>query len=644
MNTIDPTVRRLFTEAASFFPHKIGELVFFEKYSRWSNALGRRETWPETVQRAVDYLRELSEDRLGEDDYTEIQNAVLNMDVLPSMRLLAMAGEPARRSHITLYNCGYLPVDSLDAFVEALIISMSGTGLGYSVEQKYVQQLPVIVPQHGLAPVRWVVEDSAEGWAEALRVGLGAWFHGFDMDFEYHLVRPAGAILRIKGGRASGPDPLRRMLEFARNRILGRQGAKLSTLDCHDIMGNIALGAVSGGHRRSAMIALYSWNDQEMRTCKDGRFWEHSPWRTTANNSAVLEDAGMGDAELRDHFQSMAAGGNGEPGIFSRVAARDMRPLRRQDAEFGTNPCAEISLRAMQFCNLTEVVLKPWDDNKSIFRKTLIAAKIGTIQAMATNFPGLRPRWKQNCEEERLLGVGFTGQMDCPSFQDPLIMNMCKEIAYIGNMQTAKELGINSAASITCVKPSGSTSLLTDSASGVHTRWAPFYERNIRVMATSPVAKALLMQNAPMDPENGQTWENADTFVIHFPMKAPDGAKTRNDRSALEQMEYWKLCKLNLTEHNPSVTITYRPEETQVVEDWIVQNRDILGGMAFLPHFDEDIHLQQMPNREITELEYYRKCAEFPPIDYSYVTMFEEADQTTSAQEIACSAGQCSLE
>lgn len=642
-NTVAPATRQLFQEAGSFFANPISELVYFEKYSRWSDDLGRREVWPETVKRAVDYLRELSEDRLPEETYARLHDAILHKRILPSMRLLAMAGEAARRSHITLYNCAYLPIDGIDSFVEALIISMSGTGLGYSVEQRNTNRLPVVLPQKEFSKARFQVPDSAEGWAQALKLGLECWFFGFDIEFDYSLVRPAGAVLRTKGGRASGPEPLQRMLDFARRTILARQGGKLSSLDCHDIMGNIAKGAVSGGHRRSAMIALYTWDDQEMRHCKDGSFWEHAPWRSTANNSAVLVDDNPDPSDVRAHLEALFAGGNGEPGIFSRAAARRMRPDRRADALFGTNPCAEISLQDRQLCNLTEVILTPYDTVETILEKVTLATILGTIQSLATNFPGLRSEWKRNCEEERLLGVGFTGQMDCPPFQSAVVMQQCRTLAVAVNGLYAGMLGINRSASVTCVKPSGSTSLLTDSASGLHTRWAPYYERNIRVMATGPVAKTLLYNNAPMDPENDQEWDTADTYVAHFPMKSPEGVPTRGDRTAIEQMEYWKLCKLNLTEHNPSVTITYRPEEIPDVERWVGENIAILGGMSWLPHFDEDISLRQMPNRQLTRAEYEAMKARENRIDYSVVTMFEQSDQTAAAQELACSAGTCEV-
>lgn len=637
------STKEAFAISDTYFPDPISKLVYFEKYSRWDEALGRRETWVETVDRAVNYLKELSEYRLPEEEYAEIRHAILTMQVLPSMRLLAMAGAPARRSQITIYNCSFINIDCITAFVEALIISMSGTGLGYSVEKKHVKNLPRVLPQQQFIPTQhFLVPDTSEGWAEALRVGLNAWFNGYDVKFDYSLIRPAGSVLKIKGGRASGDKPLRNMLDFARTTILGRQGQRLTPLDCHDIMGNIALGAVSGGHRRSAMIALYSWDDQEMRHCKDGEFWTTAPWRTTANNSAVLDDAKMDDAALRSHFRDMVAGGNGEPGIFSRVAARSLRPDRRDDAEFGTNPCGEISLRDQQFCNLTEVILRPQDTFTTILNKTRLATIIGTIQSLAVDFPGLRQAWAKNCQEERLLGVGYTGQMDCPMFQDAFVMWQCKEYAKITNKEYARKFGIPQSASITCVKPSGSTSLLTNSSSGLHARWAPYYERNIRVMASGPVAQMLLANMVPMDPENGQTWDDADTYVAHFPMKSPEGAITRQQRTALEQCEYWKMAKLHLTEHNPSVTITYRPEEAQAVEDWVVKNRSILGGMAFLPHWDEDISLKQMPNREITEEEYHALKAQHPEnIDTSLITVFEKSDRTTAAQELACSAGGC---
>jgi ribonucleoside-triphosphate reductase (thioredoxin) len=634
-----------FDVADQYHPTETSKYIYYEKYSRWSNELGRRETWPETVKRAVDFLWELADGRLEEDLYDEIYHAVLRMDVLPSMRLMAMAGDAARRSHITLYNCAYLTVDNLDAFAEALVISMSGTGVGYSVEQKYTNQLPVVIPQKEFPRVQFVVQDSAEGWVDALRTGLNCWFNGFDIEFHYELVRPAGAILKTKGGRASGPQPLRAMLDFTRGRILDRQGGKLSSLDCHDIMGNIAMGAVSGGHRRSAMIALYSWNDQEMRHCKDGEFWNHAPWRTTANNSAVLDGTSydVTDSDLRLHFQAMAEGGNGEPGIFSRDAASNLRPERRANAVFGTNPCAEISLRPWQFCNLTEVVLKPNDTFESIIRKTRLATLIGTIQASATYFPGLRSAWARNCEAERLLGVGFTGQMDCPTFQNPDIMQWCKAIAVEWNRHYAQHLGINSAASTTCVKPSGSTALLTDASSGLHTRWSKYYIRRFRTLANGPISQVLQESGFDLQPENGYTMEDTPLHVVSFPCKAPLGAVTRDQRSALQQCEYWKTVKLNLTEHNPSVTITFKPDEVKAVEDWVVANRGILGGMAFLPHFDEHIGLQQMPYESITQRKYQKLVDKTPKMNVKLLNDIEKTDHTTAAQEVACSAGLCEL-
>jgi ribonucleoside-triphosphate reductase (thioredoxin) len=644
---LSPTLNlgsNVFDIANQYHPNEISKYIYYEKYSRWSNELGRRETWPETVKRAVDYLWELGDGRLEEDAYAEIYNAVLHMDVLPSMRLLAMAGDAARRSHITLYNCAYLPVDSLDAFTEALTISMSGTGVGYSVEQKYVNQLPFIQRQKEYSKLSYLIPDSAEGWVEALKIGLQCWFNGFDIDFDYRLIRPSGAILRTKGGRASGPEPLRNLLEFTRSRVLARQGQKLSTLDCHDIMGNIALGAVSGGHRRSAMIALYTWDDQDMRHCKDGEFWNYAPWRTTANNSAVLDRDGIvSDRELRQHFQAMVQGGNGEPGIFSRASANALRPTRRGAADYGTNPCAEISLRPMQFCNLTEVILRPNDTLETIVKKTRIATLIGTIQASATNFPGLRKEWAKNCEEERLLGIGFTGQMDCPAFQTPNVMMWCREIAKSWNEHYAAHLGINAAAATTCVKPSGSTALLTDASSGLHARWSPYYIRRFRTLANGPLSQVLQQSGFDIQPENGYDISNTQLHVVSFPAKAPECAVTREERSALEQCEYWKMAKLNLTEHNPSVTITYKPDEVQAVEDWVVANRSILGGMAFLPHFDEDIGLKQMPYETITESLYNELVAKTPIVSYAALNAIEKTDHTASTMEPACSSGLCEL-
>ncbi len=634
-------VRRAYAESDTYFPTQLQKFQFYDKYSRFNYELGRRETWIETVDRAVDFLKELSEYRLPADTYNRIRQGILEMKVMPSMRLLAMAGPAARRNNIALYNCSYMPVDSVDSFVEALIISMSGCGVGFSVERQYVEQFPRIVRQKGNPPQTFVIPDSSEGWAEAVRLGLAAWFNGEDVVFDYSQVRPAGRPLRVKGGRASGPEPLRKMLDFARNRILSRQGGFLRPLDAHDIMCAVGDAAVSGGVRRTAMISLFDYDDLEMRHCKDGDFWRNNSQRWNANNSAVWPERELTQAEITRFVLDMVESGRGEPGIFNRKAAVESRPERRKPAAFGTNPCGEILLRPYQFCNLTSAVARSEDDYESLREKVELAAIIGTIQAMATYFPGLRAEWRDNCTEERLLGVDLNGQMDSLAAQDPDIQEKLRLTAVETNRQYAALLGINQSTAVTCVKPSGNSSQLLNSASGLHARWSDYYIRNVRVASHSPVCKVLQDAGAPIDPENGQTRDNANTWVVHFPVKSPAHAVTRNDRTALEQCNFWLQNKVRYTEHNPSVTITYQPDEVLDIIRWIWEHQDKVGGMAFLPAFDAQY--DQMPYVEITAEEYESLAAKFPPIDFSKIYRYEEEDLTTAAQEFACLSGQCDI-
>jgi ribonucleoside-triphosphate reductase len=639
---IPEDVRAAFAASDPYFPTPIQRFQFFDKYSRFNYELGRRETWIETVDRSVDFLHELAGDRLPSDTYQRIRKGILEMRVTPSMRLLAMAGPAARRNNISIYNCSYQPVESIDSLCEALIISMSGCGVGFSVESKYVENFPRIRRQTGLAPDLWVVEDSAEGWADALRYGLERWFDGGDVYFDTSMIRPAGAPLKIKGGRASGPDPLRTMLDFMRRRILARQGSFLRPIDAHDMMCAVGSAAVSGGVRRTAMISLFDYDDGEMLASKSGDFERENSQRWNANNSAVWPAHGLDQIQFTRQFLEMVESGRGEPGIFNRQMALESRPARRAAAEFGTNPCGEINLRPWEFCNLSAVVARADDTIESMRDKVELATIIGSIQSLATHFPGLRPIWQQNCEEERLLGVDITGQMDSAIAQDAGAKDGLRHVAIEVNRMTARALGINQSASITCVKPSGNTSQLVDCSSGLHARWAPYYVRNVRVAASSPLSKVLKDAGAPMNPENGDDPVNPRTWVVSFPVKAPEGAVTRNDRSALEQCEFWLQNKLHWTEHNPSVTITYKPDEVIDVMKWVWDHREKIGGMAFLPSFDAKY--DQLPYIEIGKDEYERRMAEFPDIDFSKIYRYETDDRTNAAQELACSAGVCEVE
>lgn len=635
-------VKAAFEESDLYFPTQLQKFQFFDKYSRFSYELGRRETWVETVNRAINYLRELSENKLGDEVYTRLQKSVLEMKAMPSMRLLAMAGSPARRQNVSVYNCSYMPVDSIDAFVEAMLISMAGCGVGFSVESKYVENLPRVKRQTASLPLTYVVEDSTEGWGNAVRMGLSTWFEGGDIQFDFSQVRSAGAILKTKGGRASGPEPLRKMLEFARVRIMARQGSFLRPIDAHDIMCEVGNAAVAGGVRRTAMISLFDWDDTEMRNCKSGDFERENSQRWNANNSMVWPERGITQEELISQVLEMVKGGRGEPGIFNRQGAVAMRPARREAAEFGTNPCGEIILRPFQLCNLTIAVARSGDTYESLKDKVEVAAILGTIQSMATNFPGLRPIWKHNCEEERLLGVDITGQLDSLVVQDPAVMTRLKQVAVETNQKYAAMLGINQSACVTCVKPSGNSSQLLNCSSGLHARWSPYYIRNVRVGAHTPMYKVMKDVGVPMDPENGQTAQEANTWVAHFPVKSPEGAIIRKNRNAIQQCEYWLQNKIFWTEHNPSVTISYHPHEVIDLMKWVWEHKDIIGGMAFLPSFDANY--AQMPYQETTKEEYEALAAKFPNIDFSKLYRYEEEDYTKAAQELACIAGACDIE
>ena len=634
-------VKAAYAESDAYFPTPIQKFQFFDKYSRFNYDVNRRETWVETVDRSMNFLHDLAQDRLDSSVYERIRTSILRMEVMPSMRLLAMAGPAAHRNNMAIYNCSYMPVDSIDSFVEALLISMAGCGVGFSVEQNYVSKLPAVQLQNYQFTDRWIVEDSAEGWGAALRHGLETWFSGSDVSFDYQLIREAGAPLRTKGGRASGPEPLRLLLNFMREKILSRQGSTLRPVDAHDMMCMVGSAAVSGGVRRTAMISLFDQNDHQMLQSKSGDFESHSSFRWNANNSVVWPMEGITQPDFIAQFMEMVNNGRGEPGIFSRQAANKWRPVRREMADFGTNPCGEINLRPFEFCNLTAAVARTNDTAETLKNKVEIATIIGTIQSMATNFPGLRPIWQKNCEEERLLGVDITGQMDCPALTSKEVKQQLRGHAIWTNYLYAEKLDINQSASVTCVKPSGNSSQLLNCASGLHARWAPYYVRNVRVSAHSPLFFVLRDANVPMSPENGQTRDTATTWVVHFPMKSPENAITRNDLTALQQCDNWLNNKLYWTEHNPSVTITYKPHEVLDVMKWVWDHRDYVGGMSFLPSFDAQY--AQMPYEEITESEYQKLASEFPAIDFSRIYVYEEHDLTNAAQELACMGANCDI-
>lgn len=645
-DAIPAEVQNAFLEADQYFPDQMQKFQFFDKYSRFNYDLGRRETWIETVDRATTFLTELSESKLPQEDYNRIRQAILEMKATPSMRLLAMAGEAAHRTNIAIYNCSYLPMDSIDSFVEELIIAMAGCGVGFSVEKQYVDLLPEVKVQKKEPNFNlWIIDDSTEGWAEALRYGLNKWFDGEDVVFDYENIREAGTPLKIKGGRASGPAPFKSLLEFTRKVILAKQGSKLSSLDAHDIACKVGEAIVSGGVRRTALISLFDYDDEEMLNCKNGDITGNEQ-RWMANNSAVWPED-ITDEQITAQMVEMRDGMRGEPGIFSRHNANTLKPVRRKQAVFGTNPCGEINLRPYEFCNLSIAIAREGDTIDILKEKVEIATIIGTIQSMGTNFPGLRDIWKNNCQEERLLGVDINGWVDCeilrPSNPDlPFMLQQLKDHAVAINKKYAKLLGVNQSVSVTCVKPSGNSSQLFNCSSGIHARHYPYYTRNARVQAASPLRKLMQDQGVPMHPENGQTEENATAYVVHFPVKSPEGALLKDEMTALEQCEYWLAAKNFWTEHNPSVTISYKPEEFDELVAWLCLHKELIGGMSFLP--SSGAKYEQMPYEELSQAQYEAALSEFPVIDFARLWAYEKEDFTTSSQELACVSGACSIE
>lgn len=637
---IPEDVQAAFDTDGEFFPTPFQQFQFYDKYSRFDWDKGRRETWLETVDRVVDYLSWLSNGALGDEVYDRIRRAIRSMKVMPSMRALSQAGPSGMRNSLAIYNCSHLPVADIHAFPEAMLISMAGCGVGYSVERANVEQFPRILRQTGAVLPTHVVADTSDGWAEALRLGLQTWFAGQDVPFAYHLVRKAGEPLRTKGGVTSGPEVLKTILDYCRTKVLSRQGSFLRTLDAHDMMCVIGGGAVSGGVRRTAMIAIFDYDDTEMLTCKDGAALDANPWRWNANNSAVWPEE-IDQGSLVQQFLTMYQNRRGEPGIFSRANADRTKPERRKSHLFGPNPCGEIFLPPYGLCNLSIAVARAGDSIEDLREKVEIATIIGTIQSLATTFPGLRPEWKANCEDERLLGVDVTGQQDCPVVQNAETLSFLKGVALATNETYAHRLGINVSAAVTCNKPSGNSSSLLNCSSGIHRRWAPYYIRNVRVGPHTPLYRVLRNAGVPMHPENGQNERNATSWVIHFPVKSPEGSKTRRGYSAIEQCEYWLLNKVNWTEHNPSVTITYEPHELVPLMQWVWDHRYLIGGMSFLPV--DDAQYQQMPYEEISKEQYEALVADFPEINFALLYAFEHTDMTEAAQTPACSAGQCDL-
>lgn len=649
--SIPEHVRALAAESKKYFEgNPLGEFVYLRTYARWIEDEQRRETWIETVDRYISFMKENLGDKLTEDEYSMLRESILKQEVMPSMRAMQFSGPAARRCNMCVYNCSFIAPAKIKDFAEVMYISMSGTGVGFAAESENVDKLPEIALQTGEMLDTFVVDDSREGWADALTHGMKTWYAGKDVKFDFSQLRPAGARLKVMGGKSSGPEPLRALLSFARERVIANQGRKLRTIDVHDLCCKIGECVVAGGVRRSAMISLSDLGDELIRDAKKGQFWNTAPHRAIANNSAVYRQKPSA-GEFLDEWTALVKAKTGERGIFNRGSLIKMMPERRQEfllsenngrvPQMGTNPCGEIVLQSKQTCNLSEVIARADDTERSLIRKARVAAILGTYQSTLTKFGYLSKEWKENCEAERLLGVSVTGQWDCPAFRNGKTMRKMRDAAVEANKEYAERFGIQQSTSVTCVKPSGTVSKTFDNASGMHTRFAPYYIQRIRISATDALFKMMKAQGVPFYPEVGQDMETAHTYVLEFPVKAPDGAAHKNDLTAIEQLEYWKTVKINFTEHNPSVTISVGEDEWIEVANWLYSNWDIIGGLSFLPRSD---HVYQLaPMQECTKEEYEALYEKVKDIDYSKILLFEKRDETEQKKELACAGGACDV-
>jgi len=518
-----------------------------------------------------------------------------------------------------------------------MYLLMSGAGVGFSVENQNVQQLPIIKHQTGKLLPAHIIEDSKEGWGDALTLGLKTWYGGKDIKFDYSKIRPAGVRLKTMGGRSSGPEPLRSLLDFVRKKILDNQGRRLNSIDVHDIICKIGEVVVMGGVRRSALISLSDLDDESMRKAKTGHYYITNPQRSMANNSVVYNKKPSA-VQFMEEWLSLAKSGTGERGIFNRGGLKKQLPERRWEKfekhwqTSGINPCGEVILRSKQFCNLTEVVARPEDTEKTLLKKIKIAAILGTYQSMFTDFPYISKEWKRNCEEERLLGVSITGQWDCEALRHPAVFRKLRQKAIRVNKEYAKRFGINPSAAVTSVKPSGTLSVLVDSASGMHPRFSSFYIRRVRISAQDPLFHMLKEQKFPYHPEVGQTEASATTYVLDFPVASPSHSVFKDDLDAISQLEYWKMVKENYTEHNPSITISVGENEWIKVADWLYKNWDILGGLTFLPR--ERYVYRLAPFEKISKEEYKQLVSRLPKIDFSQILIYEREDGTTGTSAV----------
>jgi len=627
---------------SNYLPTDYQSFIHTSRYARWREDEGRRESWSETVSR---YISNIVHTKVDEKTTNEIEQAILGLEVMPSMRSMMTAGPAADRDNTCMYNCSYLPVDDPKSFDEAMFILLCGTGVGFSVERQFVQKLPDI-PELYDSDTMIVVKDSKEGWAKAFRQLLALLWAGEIPKWDVSAVRPAGSRLKTFGGRASGPAPLIDLFNFSIKIFKDAQGRKLSSIECHDIMCKIGEVVVVGGVRRSAMISLSNLSDDRMRHAKSGKWWDNEPQRALANNSVSYTEKPDAISFMRE-WMALVESGSGERGIFNREASKKQAAKygrRDPNYEFGCNPCSEIILRPYQFCNLTEVVVRVTDTYDDLARKVKLATILGTIQATFTKFPYLRKVWQRNTEEERLLGVSLTGIMDNPLMTtknkglEKTLANL-RSVAEETNRKYADILGIAQSVSITCVKPSGTVSQLVDSSSGIHSRHSPYYVRTVRGDNRDPLTQFMMGQGIPSEPcvMKGDT-----TTVFSFPIKAPKGSVVTSDQTAIEQLEMWLIYQRNWCEHKPSVTINVKKNEWFEVGAFVYDYFDEMSGVSFLPY--EEHTYQQAPYQDCTNEKYKELLKQMPKkIDWSRLGEYEQEDNTVAMQTMACSGDVCEV-
>lgn len=621
--------------------------IALSRYARWLSDENRRESWGETVDRYFEYMKSHLKKEFNyepsEELISELREAVFSRNVMPSMRSLMTSGPALERDHVAGYNCSYLPVDSLRSFDEAMYILMCGTGVGYSVQSMYVDKLPPVNEHFEDTNTTIVVEDSKAGWAKALRELLAMLWVGQVPSWDVSKVRPAGARLKTFGGRASGPEPLVQLFDFCVRTIKGAAGRRLKPIEAHDIMCKIGEVVVVGGVRRSAMISLSDLNDHEMARAKSGAWWEYNSQRALANNSVAYSGTPT-MSDFMSEWKNLYESKSGERGIYNVGAAQSQAAKygrRDPDIHYGTNPCSEIILRPYQFCNLSEVVVRPEDNEKSLMRKVELATILGTWQSTLTNFKYLRKVWRDNTEEERLLGVSITGQFGnkLMSGQEGLdklakVLDNLREHSVQVNQEEAKILGINQSAAITCVKPSGTVSQLTGVSSGMHPWHNNYYIRTVRGDKKDPLTEFLVQSGVPAEDD---VMKPQDTTVFSFPIKAPDNAVLRHDLNATEHLDIWMVYQKHWCEHKPSITVSVKENEWMDVGAWVWKNFEDISGISFLPYSDHTY--KQAPYQDATKEEYEELLSRMPKeIRWADLSFFETEDGTKGSQEFACSS------